>query len=250
MSKNSKQLPYSAGNLQNNVKSECSKDSAPLALKVSTTNNFRDRSTDSYASHISRNTITTVTPSDSRYLMRGSSQSSHHRRYESQDRIRPRILKGKRSRSRSPNYSGCEMSCTNPREFQGSSAFSTYKSNRRSRSRSPPRKKKQALTEQYVPYNSDLLSSSFQQVSHQVASAAVRPRNPHFSDLPLEWWERHDKCKEAKEKHTSRIDHICSSREDLVLQTTLWGEETVLESNMFPCEFPFSSSLLIYDTPR
>lgn len=54
------------------------------------------------------------------------------------------------------------------------------------------------------------------------------------SDLPLEWWERTEDCKEAKARHTARIDHICDSREDLVLKTTLWKEDTVLEPNMFP----------------
>lgn len=56
------------------------------------------------------------------------------------------------------------------------------------------------------------------------------------SDLPLEWWERAEDCKEAKARHTARIDHICDSREDLVLKTTLWKEDTVLEPNMFPCK--------------
>jgi hypothetical protein len=56
------------------------------------------------------------------------------------------------------------------------------------------------------------------------------------SDLPLEWWERADECKDAKAAHTARIDHMCDSREGLVLKTTLWKEDTVLEPNMFPCK--------------
>lgn len=61
-------------------------------------------------------------------------------------------------------------------------------------------------------------------------------RNPHFSDLPLEWWEREEDCKLAKEAHTDKIDYLWPSREDLVLETTLAEEDTVLEPNMFPCK--------------
>jgi hypothetical protein len=56
------------------------------------------------------------------------------------------------------------------------------------------------------------------------------------ADLPLEWWERSEDCKDAKAAHTQRIDHMCDSREGLVLKTTLWEDDTVLEPNMFPCK--------------
>jgi len=59
-----------------------------------------------------------------------------------------------------------------------------------------------------------------------------------FSDLPLEWWDRTEDCKDAKMKHTDRIDGICESREDLVLRTTLWNRSTALEPNMFPYKTP------------
>jgi len=66
-----------------------------------------------------------------------------------------------------------------------------------------------------------------------------RPRYDYtFSDLPLEWWDRTEDCKDAKLKHTDRIDNICRSREDLVLQTTLWDRRTALEPNMFPYKTP------------
>lgn len=68
------------------------------------------------------------------------------------------------------------------------------------------------------------------------SSGQPSPRRVH-SDLPLEWWERSEPCKDAKAAHTARIDHMCGSREDLVLQTTLWREDTVLEPNMFPCKY-------------
>jgi hypothetical protein len=60
--------------------------------------------------------------------------------------------------------------------------------------------------------------------------------NHSFSNLPLEWWDRTEDCKIAKKMHTERIDNICDSREDLVLKTTLWKENTVMERNMFPCK--------------
>lgn len=61
-------------------------------------------------------------------------------------------------------------------------------------------------------------------------------RNPKYSDLPLEWWERGEGCKDAKTLHVSKIDELCESREQLVLHTTLWKKKTVLEPNMFPCK--------------
>jgi len=64
-------------------------------------------------------------------------------------------------------------------------------------------------------------------------------RDLSYRDLPLEWWERTDHCKEAKLRHTDRIDHMCGSRESLVLKTTLWKEDIVLEPNMFPCKYSF-----------
>eukprot|EP01031_Cornospumella_fuschlensis_P035412 gene35412-42922_t len=59
-----------------------------------------------------------------------------------------------------------------------------------------------------------------------------------YEDLPLEWWERSDGCREAKLRHTDRIDRLCSSREFLVLQTTLLHKEIALEPNMFPYATP------------
>eukprot|EP00981_Chlorochromonas_danica_P009546 scaffold2727_cov161-Ochromonas_danica.AAC.9 len=59
------------------------------------------------------------------------------------------------------------------------------------------------------------------------------------SDLPLEWWERSEGCKRAKSLHTERIDRLCDSREDLVLLTTLWQDDIVLEPNMFPYDTPW-----------
>ncbi len=61
-----------------------------------------------------------------------------------------------------------------------------------------------------------------------------------FSDLPLEWWEREEACKDAKAAHMKRVDGVCHSREDLVLLTTLWDSDIVLEPNMFPCECFFA----------
>jgi hypothetical protein len=62
-------------------------------------------------------------------------------------------------------------------------------------------------------------------------------RDIYYSDLPIEYWERSEPCKNAKEYHTKKLDRLWDSREDLVLQTTLWRKDTVLERNMFPCKF-------------
>ena len=67
-------------------------------------------------------------------------------------------------------------------------------------------------------------------------TAADRGRR-QFSDLILSWWERDDDCKDAKLSHVDKIDSFCSEdRERLILLTTLWRQDTVLEPNMFPCE--------------
>jgi hypothetical protein len=83
-------------------------------------------------------------------------------------------------------------------------------------------------------------------------------RDSTFSDLPLEWWERDQECQDAKFHHVDQIDRLCSSREFLVLQTTLWKRETELERNMFPCELICCYSTLLQcfycrlsdDTPK
>jgi len=59
-----------------------------------------------------------------------------------------------------------------------------------------------------------------------------------YERLPLEYWERSDDCKEAKWAHMDRLDRLGASRERLVLLTTLWEEDTVLEPNMFPYVTP------------
>jgi hypothetical protein len=69
-------------------------------------------------------------------------------------------------------------------------------------------------------------------------SATSLIRNPWFSELPIEWWERDDDCKDAKSYHLSKIDRMFSDREELVLQTTLWDTDTALEANMFPYTTP------------
>jgi hypothetical protein len=53
----------------------------------------------------------------------------------------------------------------------------------------------------------------------------------------LSWWERDGDCKDAKVAHVDKIDSFCSEdRERLILLTSLWRQDTVLEPNMFPCE--------------
>jgi hypothetical protein len=69
-------------------------------------------------------------------------------------------------------------------------------------------------------------------------SNSTNKKKPKFVDLPLEWWERSEGCKEAKSLHMDRVDNVCYSREELVLLTTLWRDEVVLEPNMFPYDTP------------
>lgn len=58
--------------------------------------------------------------------------------------------------------------------------------------------------------------------------------------LPLEWWEREEDCQIAKKRHTERIDDMCGNdREGLILKTTLYSKNTVLEPNMFPYNTPY-----------
>jgi len=60
----------------------------------------------------------------------------------------------------------------------------------------------------------------------------------HFEDLPLEFWNRSDECKDAKSDHMDRIDSLGVSRELLVLYTTLADKDIALEENMFPYCMP------------
>lgn len=56
-------------------------------------------------------------------------------------------------------------------------------------------------------------------------------------DLPLEFWERSEECRAAKSAHMDRLDDLIDSRERLVLLTTLWKDDIVMETNMFPCKY-------------
>lgn len=56
-------------------------------------------------------------------------------------------------------------------------------------------------------------------------------------DLPLEWWDRTEDCKDAKSLHMEKVDRAFDGdRVRLVLLTTLWQKEVALEPNMFPCK--------------
>jgi hypothetical protein len=57
-----------------------------------------------------------------------------------------------------------------------------------------------------------------------------------FDPLPLQYWGRSDECKDAKAEHMDRVDSFMDDRVRLVLETTLWQQDVVLEDNMFPCK--------------
>jgi len=56
--------------------------------------------------------------------------------------------------------------------------------------------------------------------------------------LTLEYWKRTPDVQRLKDLHIDRIDANWTSREDLILQTTLRDEDVVLERNMFPYDTP------------
>ncbi len=88
--------------------------------------------------------------------------------------------------------------------------------------------------------NVSVMSSSKTNSSSSVSSLSLgvisNQITRHYEDLPLEFWERSDACREAKSKHMERLDSLCDSREKLVLLTTLEGKHTAIEPNMFPCK--------------
>jgi hypothetical protein len=88
-------------------------------------------------------------------------------------------------------------------------------------------------------YNTSLSRKKTRDVRHNTdcgLSTATGGHRP-FSDLILSWWERDGDCKDAKVAHVDKIDSFCSEdRERLILLTSLWRQDTVLEPNMFPCE--------------
>ncbi len=51
----------------------------------------------------------------------------------------------------------------------------------------------------------------------------------------------------AKSEHMDRLDSFCSSRERLVMLTSLWQSDIVLEPNMFPCKCHFNILPCKYD---
>lgn len=71
-----------------------------------------------------------------------------------------------------------------------------------------------------------------------------------YEILPITYWSRTEECLEAKHKHIEKIDHLCESRERLVLYTTLYNRRVALEKNMFPCKVScFFDLLSLDDTP-
>ena len=72
----------------------------------------------------------------------------------------------------------------------------------------------------------------------------LSPTARKYEDLPLEFWDRSEGCKMAKIDHMDRLDDFSGSREWLVLATTLWEADTVLERNMFPCKYQYSMCVL------
>jgi len=66
-----------------------------------------------------------------------------------------------------------------------------------------------------------------------------RERKHGHIDLPLEFWERSEDCKDAKSLHMAKVDHFCGGeREELILKTVLHEKDVAIETNMFPYSCP------------
>lgn len=107
------------------------------------------------------------------------------------------------------------------------------------RSRSAKRTRDESISSPSVSCSSESTYDYFNYKRFRSDNSHIHTKNDterKFTDLPLEWWERSERCKEAKSKHVAKIDWLCESREQLVLLTTLWKQDTVLEPNMFPCK--------------
>ena len=117
---------------------------------------------------------------------------------------------------------------SNHRDLSTSRSRSQSRTNRdRSRSRSRSRSSCRGTRQRDRHYNQ--LRSNHQRNRCQRQAPRVH------SDLPLEWWEREEGCREAKLDHMDIVDRVFDSRARLVYLTTLWHADTVLEPNMFPC---------------
>lgn len=157
------------------------------------------------------------------YRRKHRSKKHRHRRDDSVERIHKRERKHR-----------CEKDCYGKKESR--SAF-------RSRGRSHSLVTDCSSVDRYTRTESEpyRFEDELHRKEREIRGKCMLPfrRNEKFSDLPIEWWERNEECKDAKSLHTEKIDYFWPSREDLVLQTTLADEDTVLEPNMFP-----------YDTPK
>jgi hypothetical protein len=78
-------------------------------------------------------------------------------------------------------------------------------------------------------------------VGQRVGQRVGRRVGRRYEALPIAFWERSARCREAKAAHMERIDRLCGCRERLAYLTTLWNKETVLEPNMFPCKYMYDS---------
>ena len=148
---------------------------------------------------------------------------------------------GKRSRQihreRSVSRS-CSITASSSSTGKQSRSFS--RSSSRQRTLPYDHRKHKRSRDQHISHKRSnspcLISYRSRSNSSLLSKKSAKRRNPYYSPLPLEWWERSEECKEAKLAHVDKIDWLCSSREFLVLQTTLLEEDTALEPNMFPCK--------------
>lgn len=169
---------------------------------------------------------------DYRYSSHGSS-SPYHRTYR-----RNSSSSSSSSFSRSPS----------PPLHRYRKEFKCYRSPTPSPSPSPSRirrkrQKRDDSSSESTPVGTDGSNSTISDREvlrvESVSPEVVRfERDPKFSYLPIEFWDRSEACREAKSRHVAKIDALCESREQLVLDTTLWKEDPTMEPNMFPYHTP------------
>lgn len=214
---------------------------------VSSPRSLHDRSTDATTAATTTDTsslLNVVSSNESCSDSGGLRDQNKHRRSSS------RSVSCSDSLSRSDsNFSSYSDSASSSSNYEDSASSSVnYEDSRSSsncedsRSSTNCEHSRSGWSTNYVDSNYSECSSSSSSNSYP-DSSCQEPRkrqrqNAPFLPLPLEWWERAEDCRAAKNEHHSRVVQLCDSPERLILLTILQKEHTVMEPNMFPYMTP------------
>jgi hypothetical protein len=208
----------------------------------------------SFSRYSSISTNTTTTSSSNTSWFRRSSNSSRHRiaRHDPDRRhnrgssstsgVKRPFCAGDRHSTESYSYGCDEVHVVSPTRFDGNENFENEKDCE------DGFVKRRRGDDHFSVVSDDCSTTSCAtQMSESVSKHAPR----RCSELPIEWWERSEGCKDAKLAHMIRVDNIFEcDRERLIMLTTLWKDDIVLEPNMFPCKYrttlPMSKYVYIY----